>query len=73
MLSRLLLSIDVVHRSPISIKLTMRIQGKAFDQSGSKLKLMIQEKENVKIEEDKHGNGTEIDFFCLILSITSFS
>lgn len=51
----------------------MRIQGKAFDQSGSKLKLMIQEKENVKIEEDKHGNGTEIDFFCLILSITSFS
>lgn len=51
----------------------MRIRGKAFDQSGSKLKLMIQEKENVKIEEDKHGNGTEIDFFCLILSITSFS
>lgn len=72
-LSHWLLSIDAVHCSAISINLTMKIWGITFDQSGPRLKSMIQEKENVKIEGDKHVNGSEIDFFCLVLPITSFS
>lgn len=72
-LSHWLLSIDAVHCSAISINLTMKIRGITFDQSGPRLKSMIQEKENVKIEGDKRVNGSEIDFFCLVLPITSFS
>lgn len=72
-LSHWLLSIDAVYCSAISIKLTMKIRGITFDQSGPRLKSMSQEKENVKIEGDKHVNGSEIDFFFLVLPITSIS
>lgn len=72
-LSHWLLSIDAVYCSAISINLTMKIRGITFDQSGPRLKSMSQEKENVKIEGDKHVNGSEIDFFFLVLPITSIS